>query len=88
MELKSKKIADILKLRVSPKLKVHGENVNKIIYSKICNILPFMTDFFEKTYLDLFKEYYFDNNKLILLYGKFIRLSKKTKTFSDLIIKN
>ena len=88
VELKSKKIADILKLRVSPKLKVHGENVNKIIYSKICNILPFMTDFFEKTYLDLFKEYYFDNNKLILLYGKFIRLSKKTKTFSDLIIKN
>ena len=87
-ELKNKKICDILQLRVSPKMKIHGETVNKIIYSKICTMFPPLTTFFDKTFLNLFKEYYFDKNKLFEVNGKIIPLSKRTKTFSDLIIKN
>ena len=87
-ELKNKKICDILQLRVSPKMKIHGETVNKQIYSKICTMFPFLTNFFEKTCQNVFREYYFGKSKLFEVNGKIIPFSKKTKTFSDLIIKN
>ena len=86
--LKSKKLSEIIQLKVSPKMKIHDESVNKIIYYKICNICPFMFDFLQKSYLNLFKEYYFNKNKILEVNGKVIQLSKKTKTFHDLMEKN
>ena len=85
--LKSKNISDILQLSVSPKYKKHGDNVNKKIYNKVCTKFPFMTKFFGKSYLSLFREYYY-NNKFFFENGKIIQLSNKTQTFNDLIIKD
>ena len=87
-ELKSKNISDILQFKVSPKMKRYDENENKKIYYKICTKFPFMTSYFEKNYLSLFKEYFYNKNKLFLVNGKIIQLSKKTKIFNDLIKKD
>ena len=63
-ELKYKNISDIVQFKVSPKMKRYDENENKKIYHKICAKFPFMTNYFEKNYLSLFKEYYYNKNKL------------------------
>ncbi len=86
--LKSKKLAEILQLKVSPKMKIHDESVNKIIYNKICDICPFMADFLQISYLSLFKDYYYNKSKIFEINGKVIQLSKKTQTFHDLMEKN
>ena len=87
-DLKSKKISEILQLRVSPKMKLHDENVNKVIYTKICNICPFMGEFLEENYLNLFKEYFYNKNRIFIVNGNTINISLKTQTFNDLIMKN
>lgn len=87
-ELKSKTIADIIQLRVSPKMKKHDEFVNQNIYKKVCSLCPFISLFLQRNYISLFKEYYYNHNKLFIVNGKIIPLSIKTKTFQDLINKN
>ena len=87
-ELKSKTIAEILQLRPSPKMKFHDESVNKNIYNEVCSASPFMEEFLQKNYLSLFKEYYYNKNKLFIVNGQIIPISSKTKTFTDLINKN
>lgn len=87
-ELKSKNIAEILQLKVSPKMKIHDETVNKNIYYNVCKICPFMADFLNRSYSSLFTEYYNNNNKIFIVNGKIVQLSIKTKTFADLMIKN
>ena len=87
--LKSKSIADIIKMRPSPKMKNHEINVNEDIYNKICNLCPFMYEFLEQNCMILFKEYYYNNkNKNYIINGTQINISDKTKNFNDLIIKN
>lgn len=68
-------------------MKINGINVNKEIYSKICEICPSLKKFFEQGYLDLFKEYFDNKDKKYEFHGKIIVLSKKTKTFNDLLNK-
>ena len=87
-ELKSKNLAEILQLRVSPKMKIHDDSVNKNIYNKVCLLCPFMSGFLQRSYLSLFKEYYYNKTKIFIVNGKIIPLSIKTKTFNDLINKN
>ena len=86
--LKSKKIYEILQLQVSPKMKIHDESVNKNIYYKVCSMCPFMYEFLQQSYINLFKEYYSNKNKIFEVNGKIIQVSNKTKTFIDLIEKN
>ena len=87
-KLKSLKIADILQMTPSPKMKNHDSSVNKNIYSKVCNLFPFMNNFLQIDFINFFKEYYFNNNKNYTVNGKIIPLSDKTKNFNDLINKN
>ena len=88
-DLKSKKIADILKMRPSPKMKNHESYVNEDIYNKVCKLCPFMYEFLEQKFMTLFKDYYYNNkNKLYTVNGKQINISDKTKNFNDLINKN
>ena len=88
-DLKSKKIADILKMRPSPKMKNHESFVNEDIYNKVCKLCPFMYDFLEQNFMTLFKDYYYNNkNKFYIVNGKQINISDKTKNFNDLINKN
>ena len=87
-ELRNKSIAEILQLNVSPKIKLHDNNVNKNIYSTICKISPFMIGYLQQSYVSLFKEYYYNKNKIFIVDGKVVKLSIRTKTFDDLILKN
>jgi len=86
--LKSSKIADILQMTPSPKMKEHDSSVNKLIYDKVCHLCPFMFNFLQKDFVSFFKDYYFNSNKNYTVNGKLIPLSDKTKNFNDLIKKN
>ena len=87
-ELKNKSIGEILQLKASPKLKIHDDSVNKNIYNKVCSLIPFIKIFLQTSYVSLFKEYYYNKNKIFIINGRFIPLSIKTKTFHDLVNKN
>lgn len=87
-KLKEKQIGDIVKFRASSKNRRFSDNVNEIIFQKVCNLFPFMNNFFNMNYLELFKIYYFKSNGIINFEGKSINLSKKTRVFSDLLEKN
>ena len=69
-------------------MKIHDESVNKNIYSKVCSLRPFLFNYFQRSYLNLFREYYHNTNKIFIVNGRIIQLSIKTKTFGDLIEKN
>ena len=86
--LKSKKIGDILQLTASPKNKKFNGNINKLTYDKICIINPFLKNFFEISYLDMFNSYYCQNEREIVIEGYKIKLSQRTRLFIDLISKN
>ena len=58
-KIKKLKIGEILQMRPSPKMKIHHNLVNVDIYNKICNIIPFIKDYFQQDYVSLFKEYYY-----------------------------
>ena len=87
-EMKSKSIGEILQLRVSPKLKNHDDSVNRNIYIRVCSLCPFMELYLQRSFLSLFKEYYYNKNKIFIVNGRIIPLSIKTKIFNDLINKN
>lgn len=85
-EMKSKPISEILQLKISPKIKVYDKEENKKIYKQICSMCPFFSEFCKRNYLSLFKEYYY--NEKFEVNNMEIKLSTRTKTFSDLIRKN
>jgi len=87
-ELKSKSIGEILQLKVSPKMKKYDGSVNKSIYDTIYKNYPIIHEYMDRNYLTLFKEYYNNKNKIFEVNGQSIQLSIRTKTFSDLTIKN
>jgi hypothetical protein len=86
--LKSKSIGDILQLKASPKNKKFNDNINKIIFDKICTLNPFLKKFFEISYLDMFNNYYCRNEREIDVEGYHVKLSNRTRLFVDLIEKN
>ena len=86
--MKSLKIAEVLQLDPSPKMKNHDKSVNKNIYNKVCTLCPFMYDFLQIDFVTFFKEYYYNNNNNFIVNGRVIPLSERTKTFNDLINKN
>ena len=86
--LKSQKIADVLQMRPSPKMKEHDNNVNKLIYDEVCKLCPFIKDFLQQDFISIFKEYYFNKNKIFIINGVEIKLSDRTRNFTDLINKN
>ena len=87
-KLKTLKVSDIIQMRPSPKMKIHHDHVNQEIYKEICSIIPFMKEFLDQNYISLFKKYYCNKDKNFFVNGKKIILSEKTKTFSDLLLKN
>jgi hypothetical protein len=86
--LKSKSIGDILQLKASPKNKKFNDNINKIIFDKICTLNPSLKKFFEISYLDMFNNYYCRNEREIDVEGYHVKLSNRTRLFVDLIEKN
>ena len=86
-DLKMKTIGEVLQFKASSKFKITDINVNKYIYKIICEMCPSLQNFLNKSYMDLFKEYFTNKNKIFEVNGKLIQISEKTKTFNDLIEK-
>ena len=86
--LKNCRIKDILILPPSRKYKSKlSENNNQKVYEKICDLNPFLKNFFEITYLELFNKYYIKNSKNFTFDGIEITF-QKAKFFSDLLSKS
>ena len=85
-KIKTQKLEDIVKLRITPKIK-QEENINEQIYKSVLEEYPDIQEFFDKSYLDLFKDYYENKNNIFRFNKKIIPLSDKTKqkTFDKLI---
>ena len=86
--LKKKNIGDILQLKASPKNKKFSGNINKITFDKICFLNPFLKQFFQMSYIDMFNNYYYQNQREIDVGGYKVKLSQRTRLFIDLISKN
>jgi hypothetical protein len=90
--LKSSKIKDVLEKNISIKYTQYRKTFNKELLDEVCQKSPWLNDFFNLNYLDLFKCYYNDQKQIdkISFCDQIIALSKKTqkKTFYELLIKN
>ena len=90
--LKSSKIKNVLEKNISNKYKTYEKNFNRELLDEVCQKSPWLNDFFNLNYLDLFKCYYNDQKQIdkISFCDQIITLSKKTqkKTFYELLIKN
>ena len=87
-DFKTKTIGEILKSRISPKMKTYDSFANNNIYNDICDRSPLMEEFLQTQNIKLFKEYYNNKDRKFEVNGKIIQLSIKTKTYNDLILKN
>ena len=83
-------IKDILSNEISPKYKKFPKDINKYTLNEVCKISYWFSEFVSINYMDLFKIYYNREIPLkeIQFKGKMITLSKKTKAFYDLLLKN
>lgn len=91
-KLKKSSFGDILQMAISPKSKIFQEDMNKITYFKVCQESEELKTLFDKNYLYLIKNYYFnfkdDGNHIIDIDGFKFALSPKTEAFSNLLKKN
>ena len=86
--LKNKTIGEILQFRVSRKNRNSVGSINQQIYQKICTSNPFLKQFFDMPYLELFNNYYYKSNRNFSFEGIKLKISQKTKFFVDLLQKN
>ena len=86
--LKNKTFGEILQFQASSKNRKFSDSINKQIFQKVVNLSPFLNNFFNMSYLQLFNNYYLKCNRTFVLEGVKVNLSQKTKLFVDLIQKN
>lgn len=89
--LQSGPIRKVLEMDISPKYLKYDRNYNKRILRDVCDLSEWLHQFFKINYLEFFKDYYYNSkNPLdkITINGKTIKLSKKTKSFYNLILEN
>ena len=84
------KYKDIFEFDLSPKNKgnINKYENNHYTYTFVCKKSSLLEEFFEKSYLEIFKDYYFQDKRVINFNGLEILLSEKTKTFNDLLNKD
>ena len=87
-QLKNKTIGEILQFQASSKNKKFDSTINQTIYQKVCELNPFLKNFFQLSYLELFNEYYYKNERKFCIEGINVNISQRTKLFNDLIQKN
>ena len=75
---------------ISDKYRKYKKDINKRNVEKLVNKNPFFEKLFQKNYLEFFLLYFNDEQPLeeLIINGKIIRLSKKTKNFYYLLQKN
>ena len=88
-EYKNSTIKDIIQKEISLKYKKNNKD-NTEILNEVCLKSNWLDEFFNQNYLKFFTFYYNKGSPLekISFKGKDIILSKKTKTFYDLIERN
>ena len=86
--LKNKTIGEILQFKASSKNRKFIDSINQQIYQKIYTSNPFLKQFFDMSYLDLFNNYYYKSNRNFTFEGIKVKMSQKTKFFVDLLQKN
>ena len=89
-KMKSQTIGEILQKQASPKNKTCVDNINQLVYDRLCEQYPNLKiNYFNKLFKEFFIEYYYNkNDKNIILNGIKVHLSNKTRTFNSLIQKN
>ena len=89
-KMKSSNIGEILQNKASPKNKLCEDNVNQIIYEKLCKHFPDIKEnYFNKLFKEFFIEYYYNkNDNPIIINGIKVNLSDKTNSFNKLLKKN
>ena len=90
-ELHSLTIKELLRKKISPKIKRQSEFVNIDTLKKVCEEWDFLDKLFSMKYLDFFNKFYFKEGELINKInfdGKEIVFSNNTKPFYSLIKKN
>ena len=93
-EINDKKYRDIFKLKISKKnagienlIYENVKYINKDNYENIIKKSPLLDEFFDKSYLDLFVNYYYKNVREFDFKGIHFKLSENTKTYKDLLLK-
>ena len=86
-EIKKKNIGQILKLKVSPKMKKNKPNYNERIYEEILKNIPSIQELFEINYIQLFREYFTNKTNFFYFKEHYVHFSDKTKTYKDLLNK-
>ena len=87
-KLKNKTIGEILQFDASSKNRKFSNTINKQIFTNVISLSPFLNNFFNMSYLELFNNYYLKCNRTVNLEGNTINYSPKTKLFTDLVQKN
>ena len=90
-EIKNYTIRELLeRWNISDKYRKYKKDINKRNVEKLVNKNPFFEKLFQKNYLDFFLLYFNDEQPLeeLIINGKIIRLSKKTKNFYYLLQKD
>ena len=87
-ELKKNTFGSILQFQASPKNRNCEEIFNRKIYNNVCLLSSELQNFFNKSYLDLFVDYYYQKNRSLSINDVNVKLSPKTKLFADLLEKN
>ena len=89
-KFKNSPIKDILLNEISAKYKKYDINININTLNKVCALSQWLEDFFNMKYINLFIFYYNKEQPLkeIIFKDKKIILSRRTKTFYDLLVKN
>ena len=90
-DILQKPIKNIITKKVSSKYKNFKDNYNEILYEKLKGGSTRFLDFVNMKYIDVFINYYYNEEKplkIVNFEGKNVNLSKNTKTFDDLLLKN
>ena len=87
--LKKKTTGEIIKFKITPKIKTMEKNENEKNLNVLLKKYPFLLEYFRTNYLELFIQYYKNKNDYFEINGQIIPFSEKTKkkTFSSLINK-
>ena len=91
-QIKEKKYSEIFNLKISKKNsankgKLLNNYINENTYENIIKKSSLLNEFFDKSYLDLFENYYYKDRREFDFKGKHFILSKNTKTFYNLLEK-
>lgn len=89
-KLKKTNIGEIFKQEITPKNKIDynkDKDKNKKVYEIVVKKSPVAEKILSDTYINVFRKFYFKNNRNLNNYGLNVTLSKNVETFEDFLNK-